>query len=325
MLVKFAVDPAALDTRNIEHSLAVALHRRVIESWREVGIFVHAGARLKESPFLEHVDKLPVALKSLWINALKANKRVACPIDWDGDFGNTPDSQLDVLARIDLALLESAKVTCYTDIDDGEHGVCVPALGNVELCRFHSVEQSIRLNQARTTQNTSLLKNSNNADEWGKRYSAWLRICDNVVVVDRYGVQDYLRSFHNGEKPGLTRMLDTVYARGKEAPANVTLFVGDPKVTGDISTFIAELRKFCGDGIREIALFLVDDRVFREHGHHRYMRCDYAVFGIDRGIGAFSGILAQANCVLWRRDRATDSVFEKTETALRLNGSKYQL
>ncbi|GAB2875852.1 hypothetical protein GCM10027093_09120 [Paraburkholderia jirisanensis] len=325
MLIKFAVDPEALDARNLEHSLAVALHRRVIESWREVGIFVHAGTRLTESPFLEHVDKLPVALKSLWINALKANKRVPCSVEWDGDFGNSLESQLDVLARIDLALLESAKVTCYTDIGDAEHSACVPAFGDVELCRFHSVEQSIRLNQARATQHTSLLKDANNADEWSKRYSAWLRICDNVVVVDRYGAQDYLRSFRGAEKPGLTRMLDTVHARGKSAPANVTLFVGDPKISSDVAEFVGELRKFSGDGIREIKLNLVDDRVFRQHAHHRYMRCDYAVFGMDRGIGAFSGALAHANCVLWRRDRATDSVFEKSETELRHNSSKYQL
>lgn len=325
MLVKFSVDPDALQPSTHEISLLVSLHRRVLESWRDVGLLIHPGMKLNDSPLLKCINELPVALRQLWKTALKVNKRLPSHcLAWDGTFNNSQETVQEIFSEIQLALLESARVTLLTNIDDDSHSGFCPS-SRVEVCRFHAVEDAIKIREARSLRQLGVKKGANAEKEWNERYHDWLQVADNVVLVDRYCIEDYCRSLSYKEKPGLTRMLERVRRRGRKAQANVLIYAAKPKDESDFKEWMNDLKNYCGEGIREITIYIATSETFGKLAHHRYMRCDYSIFGMDRGIGAFSGEKIRSDCILWNNDIERDPIFRDTEADLKSAGKIHKI
>ncbi|CAM5185548.1 hypothetical protein CDEN61S_02039 [Castellaniella denitrificans] len=325
MLVKFSVDPDALQPSTHEISLLVSLHRRVLESWRDLGLLIHPGMKLNDSPLLKCIDELPVALRQLWKAAFKGNKRLPSNcLAWDGTFNNSQEPVQEIFSEIQLALLESARVTLLTNIDDDAHSGFFSS-SRVEICRFHAMEDAVQIKAARSLRQLGVKAEANAAKAWNERYRDWLQVADNVVLVDRYCIEDYCRSASYKEKPGLARMLEGVRRRGRKAQANVLIYAAKPKEESDFKAWKDDLKNYCGEGIREITIYIATSETFGRLAHHRYMRCDYSIFGMDRGIGAFSGEKIRSDCILWHNDMAREPIFRDTEASLKPVSRMYKL
>jgi len=316
MPVSFAVDLEAITEASSDVSQLVETHRRVLLEWRDLGQLIHPGDRLTDSPLLDAIDNLPGSAKKLWTVALKYNKRKPCAQPWDGSF------EEEVIRRLrlewKLSLLQSARATLIGNLEDDEASKCIPELDGMEVCRFHGIAQAKNLTESRNALTNAIEAGGIPRDEWMRRYGTWIRACDSAVLVDRYGLKDYLNCERAGKTSGLWLALRSFHAREKNTPVNINVFVGDQDVSyNDLEDFSERVTsQLANGGIRRLNIVAAPDSAFRDHCHHRYMRCDYAVFGFDQGFSAFSGEKIAKDCVIWKKDRAQDQIFDRSETNL---------
>ena len=316
MPVIFSVDPEAITDSANDLSQIVEMHRRVLLDWRDLGLLVHPGAKLSESPILKAIEQLPVAVKKLWFMALRYNKRRACTAPWSGTFEE--DTCASLHREWELALLQSARATLIADLEDDQISKCIPALGGMEICRFHGFGQSKKMTESRSAMTSSLQAGANCRDEWARRYGSWVRACDTASLVDRYALKDHVHCEKIGKKSGLWLALHSFFLRKREMPVGLEIILGDQDIGfSEIEDFSERLeRDLALGGIRSLKLIIAPDSAFRDHCHHRYMRCDYAVFGFDLGFSAFSGDQIGKDCVVWKKDRAEDPIFDGSEKHL---------
>lgn len=316
MPLAFAIDPDAIPHQHPDLSYTISVHKAIIRDWRRYGSLVHPGGNLTESVLMESIETLPLALRQLWKQALRHNKRRPSERPWDGSI-NDPSCEI-LVGDVEVLLLETTRATLVADLSDDSLSGFPEKLKGIEVCRFHGFSETQSLTTSRQKTSQSLLVGSNCAAEWKHRFGSWVAACDNATLVDRYGLVDYSRVFADAKKPGIWRALESFAQRRADRQVNVDLFLGDEAVSAaQIGAF--ESRAYDNlrnRGIRRLRLTVAPDSAFRDWCHHRYMRCDYAVFGFDKGFRVFSGDIVREDAVFWQNDRAEDPVFDRSEAAL---------
>lgn len=329
MLIDFSIDPEALDCDLSDISLSIATHRRVIQEWRKHGLLVHSNGALKDSAIFKKIESLPQECRKAWKSALASTKRRQATTVWDGLF---PNSNLQELAPVSnqfrLALLDATRAVIVGGLDASASSRIEPLLGNMEICKFHSVNESSFFSQAARTSTRVLNVGDNCAAEWKERYSSHLIQADNITVVDRYIFSNHIRRLRNNEISGLHRLLDNCFLRAREKKVNVKLFCAiqnsgttlSSSELNEINYFFNDLTcRYSGGGIRQIDFYLHSDKNFSKIAHERYIRSDYTIFGMDSGLDAFGGVSAKKSAIVWRHDTAESTHFGQQEAALHLN------
>ncbi|MES2898676.1 MAG: hypothetical protein V4723_03055 [Pseudomonadota bacterium] len=329
MLIRFAVDPDAIDADANDLSVSIAVHRRLLKEWRKYGMLVHGFGPLKESAVFSQVNKLPQECRRLWKVAIQNSRRRAASSEWNGYFPNDDLSDLEPFAKdFDLALLESSRAVVVGGVGIHDSSRIDARLHGLEICKIHSVSESQRFIRADEVAKRPLPKGADCRNEWNERYGEYVEHAAHVVVVDRYIYANQMRRTIAGENSGLDRVLSSCFKRSRERPVNVAILCAlqhpGPSVTvaeqGAIETFVHELEKrYCGGGIRSIEFYICTDRDFASHTHERYLRTDYSVFGIDGGIDVFGGDFSHKGSVVWRHDNAETTRFTLNEAALKLS------
>lgn len=328
MLISFSVDPDALVENSADLSLAVSLHRSVIKEWRNHGVFVHSHENLRDSTFVKSIESLPQELKKLWKTALLHNKRRATSCGWTGHFPSSSISELAAVAdEFSLVLLDSVRSIAICGLAEVDSSKVEVSLNNMEICRFHAASDSSNFRTAETISSKPLSPGDACAKEWSLRYSLLLRACDNVVVVDRYILANHIYRRGEKEASGLDRLLLDCISRPSSRQVSLKIFTALQSDAATPSTadlvlvqdFLADLKRYVGGGIRAIDCSIVLDRTFAIHAHARYFRADYRICGIDSGLDAFGGQVANRASVVWRQDAAASKMFVSAEANLLAN------
>ncbi|CAB3804898.1 hypothetical protein [Pararobbsia alpina] len=262
------------------------------------------------------IEGLPVALRQLWKEAFRQNKRRPCGVDWDGVIDEAACAKL--IDEIELLLLETTRATLLGNLPDEALSARLPGLPGLEICRFHAFGESEGVAASRLKTTESLIAGSDCAAEWKRRFGSWVLACDNATLVDRYALKDHIRALAEGTVSGIWRALEEFSRRRCDRRVALDLFIGNHDVSpAQIGAFESQLYDRLRDaGIRKLRLTVAPDNAFRDFCHHRYMRCDYVVFGLDKGFQPFTGETARDDVVIWQKDRAEDKVFDRSEAAL---------
>jgi hypothetical protein len=326
MLITFSIDPEALIDGCTDLSASVACHRRVIQEWRRHGLLIHSHGALKNSLLVSVVEKLPQECRKLWQTAIATTRRRPASVPWDGAFPNEALTELAPLStEFILALLDPTRAQAVCGLDTHESSRLESRLNDMELCKFHSVCESIHFVQAQDLAMRPLSRGDNCGAEWSRRYSSHLKNSDHVVVVDRYILANHMRRFSNGEISGLTRLLNDCFSKPRDKQVNVKLLCAVQNKSKTLSlddirlieAFVHNLAtRYSNGGIRELECFVVKDSDFSDHAHARFFRTGYLVFGIDRGLDSFGGFTADRDTFVWRNDTSATTYFSQQEAAL---------
>jgi hypothetical protein len=329
MPIPFSIDPDALECDLTDLSLSITTHRRVIQEWRRHGVLVHSHGPLKDSAIFKKIEALPQEFRKMWKSALVSTRRKQSTKIWDGLFPGTElQDLLPVSNEFRLALFDTTRAVIVGGVDSAECSRIVPELGNMEICKLHSVNESFYFAEAARTANRVLNVGDNCATEWRDRYSSHITQADHIAVVDRYILANHNWRLRKNEISGLHRLLDNCFSRSKEKKVNVKLLCAVQNNNSTLSSDeILEINLFCNDiasrysggGIRQISFFVLPDKDFSKIAHERYVRSDYTIFGMDSGLDVFGGLLAKKSSVVWRHDTAESLHFNQQEAALQLN------
>lgn len=326
MLIPFSIDQDALKCAGEDISASTATHRQVLREWRRHGSLVHSHARLNDSPLLKAIEQLPQECKKLWQTALKHNRRSPTSTAWNGLFPNDDIKGLAELSKdIKVALLDPVRSFVIGGLAPHEACKIENTLAGLELCKFHSISDSTCFSAAESLAGRDLRSNDDCNLEWRKRYTPWLNQAEHVVVVDRYIFVSHLRRIVHGEVSGLIRVFDDCFKRARDKKVSIKIlcaidqekFPTDALIIAAIQDLGEDLaKKYSGGGIRDMALIVARDTDFAKVAHERYLRTDYSIFGIDRGIDAFGGIAASHDSVVWQKDAAINTEFSSRESYL---------
>jgi len=313
----------------MDASLSIATHRRVIQEWRKHGVLIHSHGPFRESTILKKIEGLPQECRKMWKSALVSTRRRQASKEWDGLFPNA--NLLDLLPvsnEFCLALFDTTRAVVVAGLSSTEASRLEPALGGMEICKLHSVSESLHFSKAEKTATRVLNVGDNCSSEWRDRYYSHVNQADHVAVVDRYILANHNYRIANGEISGLHRLLDNCFSRHRDKKVNVKVFCAIQNSSPTLSTselvqineFFDDLSKrYSAGGIRQIECYVLTDKEFSKIAHERYMRSDYTIFGIDSGLDVFGGVLAKKSSVVWRHDIAVSSHFGTVEAALQLN------
>ena len=306
MLTRFAIEPAALATsaKSIqdarERQIRKTSLRTLFDWWGRHGVLVDPRAGSTSVVSQVGNTELDPALRDLWRVALtqmgdarrisSGGSDVGPPINWSdleapSDFRSCRDT-------IRLALVEATRATVLgiadQDDDSSTYSVTCCGVDVTELMTFHLSKEYDRVD---TLSSLDISSNENREDLWEERFAELARTSAEVVIVDRYGLEDL--SADRSEKRFLTflRFLERD-ARGCE----VTLYTSCKAFSRDSSVVTRidrELRnritRLDPDRVRGVTVFLSPDDDFRRVFADRYIRFQQSICKIGHGLEIFAG------------------------------------
>lgn len=281
MIVKFAIEPEALDDAQDDH---FRMCRR--NFWNPYGALVDPirGNASLLSRNSKYKNELQLAYKNfrdqgwpLWIET-------AAPIPWD-DIDACSDLA-KYREQLDLALIEEVRADVFgvPQSDDKFSKIC----GEVDVARIRHSNLSDRFKAAKDLSQAVIPIGMPLKDLWRERFQT-LAMCSNgnqqVTIVDRYissniwqGHSELFRllEFLREDSPGC---VVTIFSSGRDAPN-----LNEVKERLDNNIAVLRLSK---DGIKRITFFMCHDDVFRKHAHERWMRFAGITCSIEHGIDIF--------------------------------------
>ncbi len=306
MLVKFAIDPDAID------DLTNSAHTdRLLKAWEHYGLLVYP---CDTDILREKISKLSnQTAKTLWQTTWKKvrkyprayRRRSSCEdfaIDWE----KMLDDSFVLAAHNDnfeVALL-SGFYAEYLGICDGGSMpfVCNCCKNEVEGVRLSDVDQSKVFKESEHLSKETILINKPVEDLWQERFHQFAEHSKDVVIVDQYAVSD-------STIEGLFRLLGLL-ARSATG-CDVTIYSAVPEEHAREEKLRSREEKLrsreeklrsieekltdesdrlrCEDhlGIKSIQIRLFCAHRFSTYAHDRHLRFDNNVFHIGRGIRVF--------------------------------------
>lgn len=303
MIVPFAIDPDALACSSGDLGRDVATHRRLIEKWRHVGLLVHGGSRFENSELASAVSALPQQLKLLWQKAVRVQRLRSAGRDWTPLSAFTSQTELTLVRdRFDLGCLEDTRAACL-DIPFDRISILAGGMGP-EICRFCVSDQAEAFVSAVAAADNPIPKGTPTACVWHQRFEPAARSCTRgATVIDRYAVMNHLQRSSSGLERFLMECQSVLRNR------TVTLFTAYDDDC-DCDAVVNAVRHLAStldaNGVRQIALYVGHQSVFKSDAHYRYVRFDTAVCELDIGLGVLAGNETYSYCK-YRFRAATDA------------------
>ncbi|MCA9520319.1 MAG: hypothetical protein KC609_05080 [Myxococcales bacterium] len=313
ILVSFSVDADALRASELPLPLRIATHRRLLDCWQRYGVLVLFGPSLEESAVFSALTDLPQALRKRWQELLKrGRRRVASPRNGD-------PSRVESLAEL-APLARGVELFCFDEVRAHVLGVPEDAFsialddGAVEICRFDCADQAEAFRRAERLGEREIEAQSLVANVWSERFAPLLEHSRTLTVVDRYALKG-LVDRPDGQS-GLRRLLTEIDAGDRAR--QLTLFSASQvdyshsALLGAIDDRVKACRR---GGLREVKLYLSDDRSFGRIAHYRYLRFDQTLCQLDVGLDVLAGREVYRTCTF--RLTSLSDVVRSEETALR--------
>ena len=292
MLVKFAIDPDAIDD-----STSPAHTGRLLKAWEHYGLLVYP---CDTDILREKVGKLSnQTAKTLWQTTWKQVRKYPRAYRWRSsceDFAIDWEKMLDdcfVLAahndNFEVALL-SGFYAEYLGICDGGSMpfVCSCCKNEVEGVRLSDVDQSKVFKGAEHLSKETIRINKPVKDLWQERFQPFAEHSKDVVIVDQYVVYD-------SAIEGLFRLLRLLAQSA--TGCDVTIYSTVPgerereeelrSIEKKLTDESDRLKREGRPGIKSIQIRLFPAHRFSTYAHDRHLRFDNNVFHIGRGIRVF--------------------------------------
>lgn len=321
MIVYFAIDTDALERSSSDLVSQLAAHSRIISLWRDVGVLVYDGSNLIESEFVAAVNQLPQPLKVRWQQALKHQRKLAagkgqvrlCTM-------TEPNELVSLQGRVDVACLEETRALCL-GLPEGNTSIRCKHSG-LELCRFDVADQCESFKNARELSLADIVKGKKIDALWRERFDRLASLCHTgVTVVDRYAMDSH-RNRNDGYS-GLRKLLVELDRKSRGIGVYIYSAVQVVSHNDLVSSLESLVKSLNGTGIRNVTLYLGDDREFGRIAHHRYLRFDDAICDIDVGLEVFAGESVYRNCI-FKLKQKSESI-EQIECDLRSLCTKYPI
>ncbi len=317
MIVRFAVEPAAVTMDDVPAHSRGAVLDRLIDRWQHLGVLVINGDKFADSelaPALNRLKDRP-ALWDRWQTAL-SNCRVASSTrSWRGFSAARTDEELKRLG-------ECAGLACCCG--ERAHKLGVKADQhcsyredlNLEVVRFDAADQAKCFRAAHDLAGKMIEIGDSTTELWAARFAGFADMSRTIALVDRFaGTKD-------SESCGVRRLLQGVdRATGVASVVNlyceVTTEASEHNVEANVRESVATLSR---GGVFEVVLYLVPKPDFQIESHGRYLRFERAVFELDYGIEVLAGKAVQhrSSCSLKVRQEG----HRKLEGALQRKGRR---
>lgn len=289
MVVRFLIDPDALDSDVIDQARSHADHNRLFCEWKRYGVMIMP---TDFSTVKTKIEKMPVEQRKQWQIALKDDRfRKA---EWND---NSAEHVLADVAAIkstkdafDLVCLENTKVFCF---GIPESNISAFLKDDIEICRYDCTDQSASFKKQRDIWNSLVLTGDSVEEVWKKRFLGLTRFGRKISIVDRYSLKNTLENFSNGIFSDLESMLKLVSSAGGPKKKIINMYASDCKTKDFCIEKVRALEimeKICRTYYGKIASFhlhLAPDAVFQTVAHDRFIRFDGVVTSIGKGISLF--------------------------------------
>jgi len=316
MLVKFCIDPDAL-TYEFDCKITTnVLHRKFIKQWCKFGILVHSNGNLNDSLIAKKIKELNPEAKKIWMAALTRLLRISSKTAWNGEFPNNNLLEMQIIEKeSDVAFSDPVRSELIFNLEEMEHSKTYDELCGLEVCRFQSIEQSTKFQKSSEISEKYLEAGSSCSQEWKSRFSKSIEYANNISIVDRYMFENYFSASKLGKTSGLDRLINDCNHR-KIGKVCIDLFSASDDM-GDALRIANLLIPKCGKSIREIKIYQLPHIKFKSLVHHRYLRTNNTLFGIDAGIGIFDGDTARGRSVMWHKDYDELGIYQNQEIKLK--------
>lgn len=268
-------------------------YKGLLDVWQRIGLLAHDGDSLPNSRLWQAVSRLPISVRSLWLEALKQSPLIALP-DWNGRVSQAELSYFSTVANLAFVDDTLAEVEFRFTEEVDELGV-ESGNANISVCRICAAPHVRAFKEAIDLTGTHIEKNDTYQSTWDLRFK-WLAAAPitHVTIVDRYAVRQLLENETQASLSGLHRFLRQLDkdATGKRY---VTIYATWPK---DRSISLSSIEKELGlvferlpkKNIKEIKIYMVPNSGgFRDDGHDRFVRFGQYVWDIGCGLEIFEG------------------------------------
>ncbi len=287
MIVRFAVEPEALLLPRFDAPLRRAVHQRLLDLWRRVGLLVFDGTRFGDSALAAVVEQLPQDLRVRWQASLKQNRLMPLGEGFSGWAALESPEQLRAVAdKIDLVCCEETRAQILGVPADQEAWACPDP--RLEICRFDCIDQAAAFRRAQVLAEEDVPAGTRVDDLYQERFAVLAEHCQHVVIVDRYAWQRFHERTGGGRNSGLAWLLSRLDGCRRVHQVIVYSSIPDTYTVQQVSAWGAErfdlLRR---GGIGELRVHLCSSKTFGTIAHDRYVRFNDAVCWLGSGLEAF--------------------------------------
>jgi len=308
VIVPFAIDPDALAFAPgggiAEH---LAIHSRLLNTWRSVGVLVHGGDQFVQSELARGVSSLPQQVKVLWQKALKTHRCLGAGAHWTPLSSFTTQTELALVRdRFDVGCLDDTRAACL-EVPFDKVSVLIDGQGP-EICRWSLADQADRFTKALAAAEAPIARGESVDKIWRERFLPSAQLCrKGVAIIDRYAVSNHIQG-----RGGLARFLSECERVLKGRTLTLFTAYGDEctklEVIAAVRNLAATLKT---GGIRQVELYVGYQGLFGTDAHYRHVRFDSTILELDIGLGVLAGSAAYAHCRYRLRARTQEDSSEE--------------
>lgn len=312
MIVPFAIDADALAfAPGGDFGAQLAIHGRLLNTWRCVGVLVHGGDQFAQSELARGVSDLPQQVKVLWQKALRTHRCLGAGATWKPLSSFTTQAEMALVRdRFDVGCLEDTRAVCL-EVPLHQVSVLIDGQGP-EICRWSLADRADSFTRALAAADLPIPRGEAVDKVWRERFLPSARLCrKGVSIIDRYAASNHIQG-----RGGLARFLLECERVLQGRTLTLLTAFGDDCTKREV---IASVRSLAATlqtgGIRQIELYVAHQGVFSTDAHYRYVRFDSTIVELDIGLGVLAGAAAYAHCRY--RLRAVTQEDSSEETRLR--------
>jgi hypothetical protein len=297
VIVRFGVTARSIDMPDLTMSEQLAVHARILETWREVGVLALPRLAASSDGITQAVRSLPQHARKLWQEALKTQRQCAVDSIENLERANTIDELSSLRGVLDLGCVGQAAWVRLCQRQEQISALAGPS--GPEVCSFRLADQAEAFKRGHAQAREPIEADADVRAVWNTRFAEHVPFSGgHVTVVDRYALSSH--TLRRDGKSGLAFVLNALARAGVRA---VTLFSAvngsrDRRPLTDL-----ELIRGATDGVNRVGqqpftvqLFLGHDHDFARFQHARYVRFGQTVCRLDTGLAVFNGDRVFARC-----------------------------
>jgi hypothetical protein len=275
MLVRFALEPEAVDVKDGASPEDLARHHAFLKKWHDLGELLESTGDF--SVLQKAIKAMPLRFRSRWQKAMRHARRRPAPAHWHGLVDPTSTDDLTPLqGEADVALVDPVSATLCFGVPEAEPSHISEKLG-LEICRFSCVQSSTAFEEAEETARRGIREGERTADFWRDRFSRLAESCQTVTIVDRYAVKP------GAAFDGLLRFMKELDRSASGGRLTLFSSVETPTEEQEVVRQLRNARKQQRQGgISTLVLYVAAADDFKKV-HDRYVRFDESV--CEMGVG----------------------------------------
>jgi len=330
MIFKFALDPSCFESahqKNLDDSV-FEQHERFLEMWYRYGALV--GDTNLHSFLDSQLRGMHQELRKRWQAAFKHDNRfrtlavnqVSNKPLWEAEDGS------------DVQELSEQVQTVF--VDQKKRNTFIRTWNkNSEICSFQSPSKSINHLDSQELDQIGITPMSQEK-LWKKYFQPLAEISRNIVIVDRYAVNNLLETEESKKSRKMGGGMDFFLQKLSRLPKNhtVKIIAAALNLDGEDLNFKDRLKARLSDlehqiksnqlgSVRKLIISLLPNPVFRDEAHYRFIRFDKTCISTDKGVSVFdvNGVSYEVQRATLKRYIYPGNVCEQAEDEL--EGAEY--